>query len=203
MAEGDARDRPEGTPPLRRPATAHRPRPGTGSPRSPPTPRRPGRAASSPTSSYAIAAGPAPKTASAPRRTPGWAISPCTRWPQNQIWWAVVALACDVTAGPQLLALHGHPARRWEPKRLGAAPTAGDHDTARAAGTRLTPESSVPTIHSCPARGRAESPRETRPRPVSTTNTQPTKDPGSVAVTTWVPVRRCRAHCRCRYRDDR
>jgi hypothetical protein len=37
---------------------------------------------------------------------------------QNQIWCAIVALACDLTAWMQTLALHGHPARRWEPKRL-------------------------------------------------------------------------------------
>jgi hypothetical protein len=37
---------------------------------------------------------------------------------QNQIWCAVVALACDLLAWTQLLALPGHPARRWEPKRL-------------------------------------------------------------------------------------
>jgi hypothetical protein len=37
---------------------------------------------------------------------------------QNQIWCAIVALACEITAWMQTLALHGHPARRWEPKRL-------------------------------------------------------------------------------------
>jgi Transposase DDE domain group 1 len=37
---------------------------------------------------------------------------------QNQIWCAIVALACELTAWMQMLALHGHPARRWEPKRL-------------------------------------------------------------------------------------
>ena len=37
---------------------------------------------------------------------------------QNQIWLAVVMLACELTAWLQLLALHDHPARRWEPKRL-------------------------------------------------------------------------------------
>jgi len=37
---------------------------------------------------------------------------------QNQIWCAIVALACDLTAWMQTLALHAHPARRWEPKRL-------------------------------------------------------------------------------------
>src|SRR6185437_10083910 len=37
---------------------------------------------------------------------------------QNRIWQAVLALACDITAWAQMLALHEHPARRWEPKRL-------------------------------------------------------------------------------------
>jgi hypothetical protein len=37
---------------------------------------------------------------------------------QNQIWCAVVALACELTAWMQMLALTGHQARRWEPKRL-------------------------------------------------------------------------------------
>jgi hypothetical protein len=37
---------------------------------------------------------------------------------QNRIWTAIVALAGELTAWLQLLALHGHAARRWEPKRL-------------------------------------------------------------------------------------
>jgi hypothetical protein len=37
---------------------------------------------------------------------------------QNQIWCAIVQLACDLIAWTQTLALHDHPARRWEPKRL-------------------------------------------------------------------------------------
>ncbi len=37
---------------------------------------------------------------------------------QNRIWCAIVALACELTAWMQLLALHDQPARRWEPKRL-------------------------------------------------------------------------------------
>jgi hypothetical protein len=37
---------------------------------------------------------------------------------QNRIWCALVALALEVTAWMQTLALHGHDARRWEPKRL-------------------------------------------------------------------------------------
>jgi hypothetical protein len=37
---------------------------------------------------------------------------------QNRIWCAIVALACEITAWMQMLALTDHPARRWEPKRL-------------------------------------------------------------------------------------
>ena len=37
---------------------------------------------------------------------------------QNRIWCAIVALALEITAWMQLLALHAHDARRWEPKRL-------------------------------------------------------------------------------------
>ena len=37
---------------------------------------------------------------------------------QNQIWCALVALACELTAWMQMLALASHSARRWEPKRL-------------------------------------------------------------------------------------
>jgi len=37
---------------------------------------------------------------------------------QNQIWCAIVALALELTAWTQTLALTGHEARRWEPKRL-------------------------------------------------------------------------------------
>jgi hypothetical protein len=36
----------------------------------------------------------------------------------NQIWVAIVALAVELTAWTQMLALTDHEARRWEPKRL-------------------------------------------------------------------------------------
>lgn len=36
----------------------------------------------------------------------------------NRIWLAIVALALDLTAWLQTIALHHHPARRWEPKIL-------------------------------------------------------------------------------------
>jgi hypothetical protein len=37
---------------------------------------------------------------------------------QNQLWCAIVMLACELTAWMQMLALTGQDARRWEPKRL-------------------------------------------------------------------------------------
>ena len=37
---------------------------------------------------------------------------------QNQVWCAIVALACELTAWMQMLALADTAARRWEPKRL-------------------------------------------------------------------------------------
>lgn len=37
---------------------------------------------------------------------------------QNQVWLEIVALALDLIAWTQMLALHDHPASRWEPKRL-------------------------------------------------------------------------------------
>ncbi len=43
---------------------------------------------------------------------------PLHRFDANRIWLAVVALAADLTAWMQTLALHDHGARRWEPKRL-------------------------------------------------------------------------------------
>ncbi|EKT82561.1 putative transposase [Rhodococcus opacus M213] len=37
---------------------------------------------------------------------------------QNRVWLAVVQLACELVAWTQMLTLHEHPARKWEPKRL-------------------------------------------------------------------------------------
>ena len=42
---------------------------------------------------------------------------PLHGYAQNQIWCEIVALACELTAWMQMLALTG-PARRWKPKRL-------------------------------------------------------------------------------------
>jgi hypothetical protein len=43
---------------------------------------------------------------------------PLHEFTQNQIWCAIVALACEITAWMQMLGLVDSPARRWEPKRL-------------------------------------------------------------------------------------
>jgi len=48
----------------------------------------------------------------------GLANLPLHDFDQNRIWCALVALACELTAWLQMLALAGHDARRWEPKRL-------------------------------------------------------------------------------------
>jgi hypothetical protein len=48
----------------------------------------------------------------------GLANLPLHEFAQNQIWCALVVLACEITAWMQTLALVGHQARRWEPKRL-------------------------------------------------------------------------------------
>jgi len=43
---------------------------------------------------------------------------PLQGFDQNRVWCAIVALAVEITAWMQMLALNGHQARRWEPKRL-------------------------------------------------------------------------------------
>jgi Transposase DDE domain group 1 len=48
----------------------------------------------------------------------GLANLPLHGFDQNRIWCAIVQLAMELTAWLQMLALHNHPARRWEPKRL-------------------------------------------------------------------------------------
>jgi Transposase DDE domain group 1 len=48
----------------------------------------------------------------------GLANLPLHGFDQNRIWCAVVQLAMELTAWCQMIALHDHPARRWEPKRL-------------------------------------------------------------------------------------
>ncbi|WP_198541755.1 transposase, partial [Parafrankia colletiae] len=48
----------------------------------------------------------------------GLANLPLHDFTQNRVWCAVVSLALDLLAWTQMLALAGHAARRWEPKRL-------------------------------------------------------------------------------------
>jgi hypothetical protein len=55
----------------------------------------------------------------------GLANLPLHDFAQNQIWCAIVALAGDLVAWMQTLALTEHPARRWEPKRLRLLSIAG------------------------------------------------------------------------------
>ena len=43
---------------------------------------------------------------------------PLRGFDQNRIWCATEALAVEITAWMQMLALSGQQARRWEPKRL-------------------------------------------------------------------------------------
>jgi len=85
---------------------------GCGSPRSPPTPP----VGNCPTSNCATATAPAARTASA--KDTGLQNLPLHGFDQNQIWCAIVQLAMELTTWMQMLALHGHAARRWEPKRL-------------------------------------------------------------------------------------
>ena len=86
---------------------------GTGSPALPPAPG-PG---SWLTWNCGTAAGPGARTGSAAPRTPGCATCRCTATSRNQIWCQIVALACELIAWTQMLALTGA-ARRWEPKKL-------------------------------------------------------------------------------------
>ena len=57
------------------------------------------------------------RTASGAPRTPGLRNLPLKGFAQNQIWCEIIALACELLAWTQMLALTGT-ARRWEPKRL-------------------------------------------------------------------------------------
>jgi hypothetical protein len=51
------------------------------------------------------------------RKDTGLRNLPLHGFTQNQIWCEIAALACELLAWMQILALDG-PARRWEPKRL-------------------------------------------------------------------------------------
>ena len=58
---------------------------------------------------------------------------------QNRIRCAIVALAVELTAWMQMLALHGHDARRWEPKRLRLRLNRPGHHRAHRATDRPAP----------------------------------------------------------------
>ncbi len=58
------------------------------------------------------------RTGSPIAKDTGLANLPLQSFDANRIWCAIVMLAGDLLAWMQTLALHDHPARRWEPKRL-------------------------------------------------------------------------------------
>ena len=135
LAGRDAGHRPQGTPPPRRAAAVHRHR-------RPPVHRlrhrRPGRA-SSPTWNYATAAGPAARTGSAAPRTPALRNLPLHGFAQNQIWCEVVALACELLAWMQMLALDRH-----RPPLGTQTAAAADVLRRRAPGPRRPPPAAPP-----------------------------------------------------------
>ena len=51
-------------------------------------------------------------------RDTGLANLPLHGFDQNRIWCQIIALASELQAWTGMLALAGHEARRWEPKRL-------------------------------------------------------------------------------------
>jgi hypothetical protein len=81
-------------------------------------PRTPGAAAGR---SRAAAPPPGPRRGPHPEREghrPGQPGAARLHAEPTQIWCAIVALAADLVAWMQILALTDHDARRWEPKRL-------------------------------------------------------------------------------------
>ena len=87
---------------------------GTGSPPSPPTRRK----ASSPSSSHRHRRRARCEDRIRNAKDTGLRNLPLKGFAQNQLWCEVVALACELLAWTQLLALAGTAARRWEPRRL-------------------------------------------------------------------------------------
>ena len=103
---------------------------------------------------------------------------PLQGFAQNRIWCAIVALAVEITAWMQMLALNGHQARRWEPKTVAAAPVhpPGDHRMHQQAGSaspRAQSPLGRPRQRRSPAATSPRGPRVgTRP-PVPTTTARP------------------------------
>ena len=100
---------------------------------------------------------------------------------QNQIWCAIVALAAEITAWMQILALTDHPARRWEPKRLrlrlftipATLARTGRRGCCTSPSTTLgRPASTTPSTGSAPS-PRPAAPRLTTATAVPTTRTTP------------------------------
>jgi hypothetical protein len=99
---------------------------------------------------------------------------PLKGFAQNQVWCEIVALACELLAWTQLLALAGT-ARRWEPKRLrlrllsvaGRLARGGRRLRLRLAQRWPWPARSPPLSHACrpchPADQRKPSPRLGQP----------------------------------------
>jgi hypothetical protein len=69
---------------------------------------------------------------------------------QNQLWCAIVALACELTAWAQMLALPGHSARRWEPNDSDSACSRSPGDGLPPAPRCTCPD--TPPGHSCSPR---------------------------------------------------
>ena len=104
---------------------------------------------------------------------------PLKGYEQNQLWCEIVALACELLAWTQMLALTG-PARRWEPKRLrlrmfavaGRLVRGGRRLRLRLAGTGPGPRRSPPRSPAC---------RPSRPadQPGTAPTTRKEKTPGT------------------------
>jgi hypothetical protein len=109
----------------------------------------------------------------------GLANLPLHDFAQNQIWCAIVALAGDLVAWTQTLALTGHAARRWEPKRPASA----------AALHRRTPRCHRPTHLAAPGPAGAVHQRGPRRPP-------PARRPGRPRLSTATPSRRPAAPAR-------
>jgi hypothetical protein len=120
---------------------------GTGSPRSPPTPGK----ASSRTWNCGTAAGSAARTGSAAPRTPGCGTCHLKGFAHNQLWCEIVALACELLACTQLLALAGRPAG-GSPGACGCAcsPSRGAWSAAAAACGSASPHAGAGPARSPP-----------------------------------------------------
>jgi hypothetical protein len=112
LAKGDAGDRPQGTPAPGRPAAVHRPR------RAPVhlfCHRTRGGQLADLELRHRLRARCEDRIRAA--KDTGLRNLPLHSYAANQIWTELVAMACELLAWMQMLALPGQ-ARRWEPKRL-------------------------------------------------------------------------------------